>query len=76
VERREKPAEAGQAVGVGAGGHVARKEAARGQLWLGKWPVKAAGSRAWAEQREGLEVEDRDLSAIFQKCRDSTVKLN
>jgi hypothetical protein len=27
-------------------------------------------------EREGLEVEDRDLSAVFQKCRDSTVKPN
>jgi hypothetical protein len=27
------------------------------------------------KQREGgLEVDDEDLSAIFQKCRDSTVK--
>jgi hypothetical protein len=29
------------------------------------------------KQREGgLEVDDEDLSAIFQKCRDSTVKPN
>jgi hypothetical protein len=67
----EKPAEAGQAVGTGVGGHVAR-----GQLGLGKRPAEAAGSRARAEQGEGLEVEDRDLSAIFQKCRGSTVKPN
>jgi hypothetical protein len=72
----EKPPEAGQAVGAGAGGHMARRGAARGQLGLGKWPVKTAGSRARAEQGEGLEVEDKDLSEIFQKCRDSTVKPN
>jgi hypothetical protein len=36
-----------------------------GQLGLGKRPAKAAGSRARAEQGKGLEVEDRDLSAIF-----------
>jgi hypothetical protein len=62
----EKPAEAGQAVGAGAGGHVVWRGAARGQLGLGKRPAKAAGSWARAEQGEGLEVEDRDLSAIFQ----------
>jgi hypothetical protein len=29
------------------------------------------------KQREGgLEVDDEDLSAIFRKCRDSTVKPN
>jgi hypothetical protein len=47
-----------------------------GQLGLGKRPAKAAGSRARAEQGKGLEVEDRDVSAFFQKCRDSTVKPN
>jgi hypothetical protein len=31
------------------------------------------GRRENREKRE-LEVEDRDLSAILQKCRDSTVK--
>jgi hypothetical protein len=72
----EKPPEARQAVGEGAGGHVARRGAARGQLGLGKRPAMAAGSRAWAEQGEGLEVEDKDLSEIFQKCRDFIVKLN
>jgi hypothetical protein len=72
----ERPPKAGQAVGTGAGGHVAQRGAARGQLGLGKWPAKAAGSRARAEQGEGLEVEDKDLSEIFQKCRDSTVMLN
>jgi hypothetical protein len=64
----EKPAEAGQAVGEGVGGHVARRGAARGQLGLGKWPAKAAGSQARAEQGEGLEVEARDLSAIFKNA--------
>jgi hypothetical protein len=49
---------------------------ARGQLGLEKWPAKAEGSLERAEQGEGLEVEDRDLSANFQKCRDSTVKPN
>jgi hypothetical protein len=73
---REKPAEAGQAVGKGAGGHVAWRGAALGQLGLGKRPAKAAGSRARAEQGEGLEVEDRDLSPNIQKCRDSSVKPN
>jgi hypothetical protein len=48
--------------------------------------VGAAGAREMAGEGggvtgagragEGLEVEDRDLSAIFQKWRDSTVKLN
>jgi hypothetical protein len=72
----EKPPEAGQAVGAGAGGHVAWRGAAWGQLGLRKWPVKAAGSRAQAEQGEGLDVEDKDLSENFQKYRDSTVKTN
>jgi hypothetical protein len=71
-----KPAEVGQAVGAGAGGHVARRGESWGQLGLGKRPAKAAGSRARAEKGEGLEVEDRDLCAIFQKCRNSIVKPN
>jgi hypothetical protein len=60
---RRGPARVGQAVGAGAGGHVAWRGVARGQLGLGKLLVKAAGSRARAEQggtggrrrRTGLE---------------------
>jgi hypothetical protein len=47
---RRGPARVGQAVGAGAGGNVARRGAARGQLGLGKRPAKAVGSRARAEQ--------------------------
>jgi hypothetical protein len=70
------PARVGQAVGAGAGGHVARRGAARGQLGLGKWPAKAAGSRARAEQ-EGLKVDEGGLVWNFPKmqglhCKDKT----
>jgi hypothetical protein len=40
-----------------------------GAAGLVKWPAKVARSRARAEQGEGLEVEDRDLSTIFQKMQ-------
>jgi hypothetical protein len=43
---------------------VARSRAARGQLELGKTASKGGGVGRREEQREeGLEVEDRDLSA-------------
>jgi hypothetical protein len=63
----------------------------RARRWRGTWRREewrgAAGAResgrrrrrSGAErnrEREGLEVEDKDLSAVFQKCRDSTVMPN
>jgi hypothetical protein len=42
-----------EAVGAGAGGHVARSRAARGQLGLGKRPVRAAGSAQRRTERGG-----------------------
>jgi hypothetical protein len=72
----EKPPEAGQAVGVALEG-TGRWFKRRGGSWgLGKW--LAGGDRTQCEnrERERLEVEDRDLCAVFKKCRDSTVKPN
>jgi hypothetical protein len=51
------------------------KRSGAGQLELGKMAGEGGGVRRREKQREeGLEVEDRDLSASLQKCRDSTVK--
>jgi hypothetical protein len=65
VEGRGEASGGWASIGAGAGGHVARRGAEWGKLGLGKRSAKAAGSRVRAEQREGLEVEDRELSAIF-----------
>jgi hypothetical protein len=46
-----------------------------GQLELGKMAGEGGGvGRREKQREEGLEVDDGDLVAIFQKCRDSTVK--
>jgi hypothetical protein len=63
---RRGPARVGQAVGAGAGGHVARRGAARGQLGLRKWLAKAVGSRA-REEQGGLEVDEGGLVWNFSK---------
>jgi hypothetical protein len=44
VEGRGEASRGREAAGAGAGGHVARSRAARGQLGLEKWPAKVAGS--------------------------------
>jgi hypothetical protein len=55
--------------------HVARGKAARGRRVRSTWPARAAGSDASRNRGgEGLEVEDKGGSMIFQKYRDSTVK--
>jgi hypothetical protein len=53
-----------------------RGEQRHGGSWgSGKWPAKVAvGCREKQRERERLEVDDEDYSAIFQKCRDSTIK--
>ena len=72
---RGKPARGRGGGGRGSGGHVARLRAARGQGGLGKTADEGGGVLTGAKQRKpGLEVEDEDPVAIFQKCRDSTVK--
>jgi hypothetical protein len=65
----EGPAEAGQAVGSALEGTWRRIKRRGGSWGSKKWP--AGGSRARRENRdrEGLEVDDEDYSAIFQKCR-------
>jgi hypothetical protein len=60
--------------GRGAGGARAEKSGAA-QLEQGKTAGEGGGfGRRDKEREEGLEVDDGDLAAIFQKCRDSTVK--
>jgi hypothetical protein len=54
---------------------VARRGAAWGQLGSGNGRRRRRGHGRIEKQREGgLEVDDEELSVIFQKCRDSTVR--
>jgi hypothetical protein len=48
---------------------VARRRAARGSWGSGKRPVKAAVGRRGKQREGGLEVDDEDLSTIFQKVQ-------
>jgi hypothetical protein len=52
VEGRGGASRGREAVGAGAGGHVARSRAAHGSWSSGKWPARVAGARARAEQRK------------------------
>jgi hypothetical protein len=61
--------------GRGAGGARGTEKSGAGQLELGKTASEGGGvGRREKQREEGLEVDDGDLAAIFQKCRDSTVK--
>jgi hypothetical protein len=74
-QRRRDVEGRGEAIGGRASGVHERwrargaERSGAGQLGLEKWPAKAAGSWARAEQGKGLEVDDRDLSAIFIKMQ-------
>jgi hypothetical protein len=45
------------------------------ELWKSAGEGGGVGAERNRERRE-LEVDDGDLAAIFQKCRDSTIKLD
>jgi hypothetical protein len=65
-----------EAAAQGLGRHVARGKAARGRWVCSTWPARAAGSGASRNRGgDGLEVEDKGGFVIFQKYRDSIVKL-
>jgi hypothetical protein len=49
--------------------HVARREVARGQLELGTWPARAAGSGREKTERGGLEVDKGEPSCNFVKVQ-------
>jgi hypothetical protein len=74
----EEQGEAQRGVGSGGRGAGAARGAGKsdaGQLELGK--STGEGGEVGAErnrERRELEVDDGDLAAIFQKCRDSIVK--
>jgi hypothetical protein len=72
---RSGPAEAGK-----------RRARCRRGTWRGEERRRVAGAREMVgegsgvgaernRERRELEVDEGDLAAIFQKCRDSTVKL-
>jgi hypothetical protein len=61
--------------GRGAGGARGAERSGVGQLELRNTAGEGGGvGRREKQREEGLEVDDGDLAAIFQKCRDSTVK--
>jgi hypothetical protein len=71
--------------GAGQRGLGKRRRGCWGGTWCEEWQRGAVGARHMAgkgrrggERRgnkaEGLEVDEEDLVAISQKCRDSTIK--
>jgi hypothetical protein len=61
--------------GRSAGGARGAQKSDVWQLELRKTAGEGGGvGRREKQREEGLEVDDGDLSAIFQKCKDSTVK--
>jgi hypothetical protein len=53
-----------------------RGEEQRGGSWGSRngWRRRRGHGHREKQREGGLEVDDEDLSAIFQKCKDSTVK--